>query len=168
MDPSNFNFTMKTGSNNNNESNIDEKTYTDIMAIILTFAENSIKSADTYCNHANRKVINKKDIKLAMQWEVFMYLKRDNTKKLSKHLKRIVNYNEGNLDEETESESDYEFESENNSNNKINREKIEEVFTKSECDCNVCKSMNNTDNIWNNWIPSNEIEKIFKYNIDKI
>ena len=171
MDPKDFNFTMKSGRDIQTEtdSNIDNTQLDDIMAIILTFAENAIESADVYCRHANRRVIIDKDIKMGMQWEVFMYLQRDNSKKLTKNLEKISNFKN---DEEHQLDSNLDILSESNENHLFDipttiDEPIQETYTKSTCKCNICESMNNTDKLWNNWTPTNPIEKIFKYNIDR-
>ena len=169
MDPKDFNFTMKSGRNIQQESEqVDNTQASDIMAIILTFAENAIESADVYCRHANRRVIIDKDIKMAMQWEVFMYLQRDNSKKLRKNFEKISNFKN---DEEQELDSNLDILSESNENVVFDiptvDEPIQETYTKSTCKCNICESMNNTDKLWNNWTPTNPIEKIFKYNIDR-
>ena len=115
MDPKDFNFTIKSGRDIQTEpnSNLDNTQLDDIMAIILTFAENAIESADVYCRHANRRVIIDKDIKMAMQWEVFMYLQRDNSKKLTKNLEKISNFKN---DEEQQLDSNLDILSESNEN----------------------------------------------------
>ena len=90
MDLNNIDFTfMKTGSGDNNFSISDDEKI-DIYSLILTFMENAIKTAGIYVEHCGRTVIQTMDIKLGLQQEVFMFLKRDNIKTLEKNRKEIV------------------------------------------------------------------------------
>lgn len=153
MDPKDINFTIKTGQSiDNQETEID---IVEILSIITTFAENSLQSAAIYVEHANRKVITKTDIKLAMQWEVFMYLNRDNSKKLLKNYNSIKK----DLDNIDKNEKD-------NLEDIIEKEDEYCIFTKSDCNCDICFNINDINKKWCNWIPKTPIEEIFKKNID--
>ena len=159
MDLNNVDFTfMKTGGGNNNFSISDDEKI-DIYSLILTFMENAIKSASVYVKHSGRNIIQTMDVKLGLQQEVFMFLKRDNIKTLEKNRKEIVKdyYTMENEEEYTDDEDE--------DNNIIENEKKEE-FKKSTCKCEICENMNIINQNWNNWTPSTKLEEILKKNID--
>ena len=43
-----------------------------------------------------------------------------------------------------------------------------EEFTKSECSCYLCTTINNIDKKWGKFEPKTEIEEILKNNVDKL
>ena len=76
MDPKDINFTLKTGSDDYAINHVDEVeeeniNIIEILSIVTTFSQNSVGSASTYSNHANRDVITKQDIKLERPYRHF-------------------------------------------------------------------------------------------------
>ena len=55
MDPSEINFTIKTGSDLTQQNELDDEKAIDIITLITTFTQNSLRSADIYVKHSNRK-----------------------------------------------------------------------------------------------------------------
>ena len=158
MDPKDIDFTIKTGSENVINNNLDDVDLVSILSIISTFAENSLKSAAIYSEHSNRNVVCKTDIKLAMQWEVFMFLKRNNSESLNKNYNQIL----------TDLNSENEDETNDNLEDLIELDESKCVFVESKCNCDICFNMNDINKRWCQWVPTTPIEKIFKKNIDLI
>lgn len=141
---------MKSGFNNLIEpEKPDPEMIKNVTALVATFTENALIDASRYVSHCNRKCITTMDIKLCLMAETFKFMNRDNTVSLLKW-KEIVNN-----EDEYEDESDYSSEDE-----------LEEEFSKSECNCDNCVYINKVENIWNNWTPTTDLEKILKNVID--
>ena len=48
------------------------------------------------------------------------------------------------------------------------KEEEEEIFTKSNCECNICKEVNEYNEKWKSWKPTNKIEEILYESIQNI
>ena len=83
-----FSF-MTAGIGNTFTNTLSDVDVINIEALVLTFTENAIKSSEIYVKHANRDIITKKDLKMSMKYEVFMFMKRDNINTFEKIKKEI-------------------------------------------------------------------------------
>lgn len=174
MDSKKIDYTfMKTGqdiTHTNNEAK-DPEIVKDVIALITTFSQNSILSADVYVKHANRKIITTKDIQMAMKLEVFEFVNRDNSKLLQKNRNEIEkDYNRmftQNEDRENNEDND-DFDYDKAIDDLIENENKKEGYCKSKCECDICKKMNHIDKTWDYWQPKTNLEKILKIHISKI
>jgi len=96
---------------------------------------------------------------MAMKYEVFMYIGRDNSKSFKKIRKELMKevFQLGN---DNEDDSDFEDDYIHNEDN--------EQFKRSSCKCELCTRINQVEDHWDSWIPKTELEKILKKNIDKL
>ena len=142
---------MKSGFNTLVE---EDETEENVVAIILNFMQNAIKSASIYIKHSKRNTLTKEDIKRGFMLEVFFMNKRTDTlekcEELKKTIKKILN--EG--DDEDEEEIIYEEE--------------EDSFAESKCTCPMCGCMNTIYDRWETWTPETKMEKILYKHIDHI
>ena len=164
MDSKQIDYTfMKTGNDLTNQNELDDESVIDIITLVTTFSQNSIVSASKYVEHANRTVITPKDIQIAMKFEVFQFLERDNQELLQKNKEEITDDYYKTVEEQKEQEFEYEKEIDNLIDNNT-----EETFCKSICKCEICKQMNYIEKAWVNWEPTTNLEKILKIHISKI
>ena len=163
MDPSKLNFTMKTGSDLTQQNEIDDEKAIDILTMITTFTQNSLQSADIYVKHSNRNTITTKDIQMAMKYEVFEFLNRDNSENLTKNKEEITKDYFDILDN---GPRDEDFDYEKAVDNLIEEKK--ELYCKSTCNCKICEKMNYIDKAWPHWQPKTNLEKILKIHISKM
>lgn len=163
MDPSQINFTLKTGNDLTQQNELDDEKAIDIITLITTFTQNSLRSADIYVKHSNRKTITSKDIQMAMKYEVFEFTNRDNSEALSK-TKEEVTKDYFDILENKPQEDDFDYEKA--VDNLIEEKK--EVYCKSTCNCNVCEKMNYIEKVWHHWEPQTNLEKILKIHISKM
>uniref|UniRef100_A0A6C0C4H7 Uncharacterized protein n=1 Tax=viral metagenome TaxID=1070528 RepID=A0A6C0C4H7_9ZZZZ len=121
-------------------------------AIIVTYAEQALKTAAMYVSHhETRNGITPEDIKRAMMLEMFLFKNRSNLLEKSEAIKKMLFEDEDNDDEE-------EF---------INMTK-EEEFSQNECSCALCKCVNGIYDRWNGWTPQSLFETVIKKHIDNI
>lgn len=148
---------IKSGINGDLNNLEKEELNINVTSCILSFMEYAMKTAEMYVIHSNRKIITSKDIKKAMMLEVFLYFDRINLNyTVEKWRNTILNELENNESYTSESEEEYE------------EENTEEMINVKICDCDVCKHMNEIEEKWKIYEPSDELGKIFKNNIDRI
>lgn len=145
---SDFSF-MQSGSGNNR--NLSDKQVEEIQSLVLLFAENAFKTAAQYVKHANRTIIQTKDIQNCMKIEAMIFCKKDNTLQDAKNLLEEIKNEEDNEDD--------------NLDDIITNE--EEEFTLSTCPCALCIVVKNLEDYWERWEPNTPLEISLKKNINK-
>ena len=133
---SNYNF-LKSGSGN--DRNLSNDDLEKIQSLIFLFAENALKLASTYVEHANRTIVQKKDISNCMKVEAMTFCKKQNTIQLADKLLQDLKNNDND---------------------------DEEPFTLSVCNCSLCVIIKHLNEFWTNWKPETPIELSLKKNID--
>jgi len=159
---SDFTF-MRSGFNNLVQP--EEDVVENIAAIIMTYMENALKSADIYVKHANRKYITPEDIKRALMLEAFLNRQRTNMlekcEEMRETIRAIVNdsYIDGEEDEEDGEENGEENEEDDEEN---------EPFTESTCQCAMCQCINGIYTRWALFEPQTPIEQAIHQHIEHI
>lgn len=148
---------LKTGFTTGSEVNKepDEDLMLTVSAIVSSFVENSLKTAELYTNHSKRKVITTNDIKLCLMCETFQYLNKSDTAENIMKWKGIIN--------DFQNESDDSDDLEDIVNNESD---LKGDFMKSLCECEKCVTINSVEKYWNKWSPAEGIETILKKAID--
>ncbi len=145
---------MKTGFNmveNSNKEFVENAT-----AITFNFMENAIQSASIYIKHAKRHDITTEDIKRTLMLELFLFGKRtDHFQKIKNIKETLLNFDS---EEDEEEEEDDFF---------VDDDKIQ-PFSTSNCDCGMCKCLNNIYIRWETFIPKSNLEKHMKKYIDNM
>ena len=144
---SDYNF-LKSGSGSGNMS---DDGRLKIESLIMLFAENAMKSAAEYVEHAERTIIQVEDLQKAMKVEAMMFCQKSSIIQQANELLQDV------LENQEEYEND-------DLSDLITND--EETYTLSKCKCNLCQVVNNTDNLWENWIATTPIEKALKKNLN--
>lgn len=150
---------IKSGRGGGEPNNLEkEEIEVNVTSSIMTFMSYSIQSSSIYVDHSNRTIITPQDIKKAMMVEVFMFFERADLNI------RVAEWRELILNEmQDESEEEYEDEpTEEETENIIHAEKKDMI----ECKCNICELMNNIQDRWKYYEPSDQLGKIFKKHID--
>lgn len=130
----------------------DEEFEQNTAAIIVTYAEHSLRTAALYVSHhETRNGITPEDIKRAMMLEMFLFKKRSNLLEKAEEIKKI-------LFEEDEDDEDEDV---------VNMTE-EEEFSENNCQCAICKCTNDIYTRWENWTPESLFETVIKKHIDKI
>ena len=130
----------------------DEEFEQNTAAIIVTYAEQALRSAALYVtHHETRNGITPEDIKRAMMLEMFLFKKRSNLLEKAEEIKKML------FEEDEDSEEE---EATNNTE--------EEEFSENNCQCAICKCTNNIYTRWENWTPESLFETVIKKHIDKI
>ena len=155
----NYNF-MKTGFNLVQDDLTELKK--NIATLVCYFAKNALKAAGLYVSHSSRNIVVEEDIKKAMKLEVFLYQNHPNMLEELKEVKQKIceeNMVETMVDTIVEDEISEEISEE---------EDEPKEYCNSECKCYLCETLNNIDERWNSWEPSNPIEEILKKHIDNM
>ena len=139
---------MKSGFDN---LQTEEEMMQNVTSVIVCFSENALKTAGKYVEHAKRRDISAEDIKRSFMFELFVFSKRPN---LLENIEKIKK----ELYKEDEDEDDDE----------IHIDEEVDTFCLSECECHLCKYINNIYDKWEKFIPSSRMEEILKKHIDSI
>ena len=154
---------MKSGFNNVVQQNNDlDELKKNIATLVCYFAKNALKTAGLYVSHSSRKIVVEQDIKKAMKLEVFLYENHPNMIEELKQVKETIceeNMVETMVDTITENSEEY--------CDDVITDEMEE-YCNSECKCYLCKTLNNIDERWSSWEPTNPIEEILKKHIDSM
>lgn len=150
----------------NDREPIEQDNVENVMAIVLSFMENAVQDASTYVEHSGRKIVCKKDIRMALQAETFEFMNRQDTEGSLMYYKESVhndigNYNDPDYEDSDEDEDVNEF-----LNKKVVKDSEMEKYCKSLCKCPVCTRMNLAVRVWDTWTPITDMEKVLKKVID--
>ena len=130
----------------------DEEFEQNTAAIIVTYAEQALRSAALYVtHHETRNGITPEDIKRAMMLEMFLFKKRSNLLEKAEEIKKML------FEEDEDSEDE----------DVVNMTE-EEEFSENNCQCAICTCTNNIYTRWENWTPESLFETVIKKHIDKI
>lgn len=156
---SNYNF-MKSGFNILNEEPLSDEMTENLYSMVFAFMEKAVVNASTYVTHSKRSTITKKDIKLGLKLETFLFLSRPNFMEDIRRWKVILNDND-------DSETALDKLAEQRVINSTDTDELIGNF-KSSCSCKTCDGMNTIETKWDNWKPHNQIEFILKKTVSKI
>jgi hypothetical protein len=144
---------MKTGFDLIKPTTTLDKQQKEIIAMITLFTEHAIKNGCIYIKHSKRTQVTVEDLKRGLMLEVFLFTKRPGVvEKATEILTEIENYSESDDEEEFD----------------IVPEDDEEEFEESNCDCAFCTCMNDIYKRWDEWTPSNDVEKILHKHISNM
>tara|TARA_B110000967_G_C18844585_1_gene541276 strand:- start:868 stop:1320 length:453 start_codon:yes stop_codon:yes gene_type:complete len=141
---SNYGF-MKSGVSTLEEQPLTSDEINNLYAMVYSFMEKALISADKYVQHSGRTIITKRDIQLGLKSETFKFIQRPDFMTDIQRWRTILQEEES--DEEVESsiaDGDY----------------VE--FTESSCNCSECEDFNTIEVRWTGWEPHNQIETILK------
>ena len=159
---------MKAGSGlpNQQELNIVDEKY--IASLLTLFTSNAIINASEYSNICGRNGITKEDVKYALIFEVFEFLKNPN---IISDLQEI----EKDIETEMDNDDDENWEDVEDSSNIVNDNDIESFSRITQTKFNILEESDKEFVIkihkyydgWDNWVPTNKLEEILKNAIDK-
>tara|TARA_B000000557_G_scaffold106227_1_gene85974 strand:+ start:306 stop:764 length:459 start_codon:yes stop_codon:yes gene_type:complete len=145
---------MQSGFNGNSDELVLNNYVKDATALLVIFMENAIRNASIYIKHCKRNCITTEDIKRALMLEVFLYKNRNNDKEKINEVKNEIFYSS----DDDDLDGDY-------SNMVLENH---DEFGISQCECGMCKCINNIYDRWERFNPNNQLEIIFKKHIDKM
>lgn len=146
---------MKTGFNlientePSNETNIGL-----IVLLLMAFTQNVMEVANNYCAYAGREIITPTDMIYALKYEAFNFCKRKSIDQYLNecHFEDIEEDTDSN-EEDTDSEDD--------------EEDSDITFIEADSETNkFCKDVNEINEFWENWTPTDPIEAILKKSVD--
>lgn len=140
---------MKTGNQPTDDDFLEN-----IVVFVTAFSEQSLHTASSYISHnISRNGITPEDLKRSMMLEMFLFKNRPNVLENAQDIR----------DEIAQDEDEDEKENEILPNMTSN-----DIFTENDCQCALCKCINNIYNRWNEWSPSTVFEHILKKYIDEM
>lgn len=129
----------------------DEEFEQNTAAIIVTYAEQALRTAALYVtHHKTRNGITPEDIKRGMMLEMFLFKKRSGLLEKAEEIKKML------YEEDSDNEDEV-----------INMEEDDE-FSENNCDCAICKCVNNIYGRWEKFTPEGLFETVIKKHIDRI
>lgn len=157
-----FSF-MKSGFNNLQSQEENDKIEQNIVGTIVHFTENALKTAGFYTQHSGRNIITKEDIKRCFMLEVFLFYNRQN---LVENIEKVIK--ELYSDSSEEDDEEHGEEKKDDENEIVFEEDIEATFKLSECKCALCTSLNNIKEKWESWTPETPIQQLLQKHINCI
>ena len=180
---------LKSGFSNTDVEQQETLSEIDIVALVLLFVENAMKTASKHTIICKRNAVTKTDVTYGLIYEVFNWLKRPTLIKDFQEIKNEIEneaaeeeaeYNDGAEDKDNGAEKD-DDEDEDDDDSNGDFENIEDIIVPDEyVDEFERISIQNDDNKefleelyshydnWPNWVPQNNIEKSLKSSIDRI
>lgn len=152
---------MKTGSSLQSTTGVSKKEQIQILSLIMTFMEYSLRNALVYSQQCNRNGVTERDIEYGMKYEVFKFLERDNTEisqKAEEYLNDIVNCSDSDSDDESESDFDM---------NLLSPDEINPFTRYTDTKSDLCININKAYDNWHNWIPETPFEVCLRDSINK-
>jgi len=129
----------------------DEEFEQNTAAIIVTYAEQALRTAALYVtHHKTRNGITPEDIKRGMMLEMFLFKKRSGLLEKAEEIKKML------YEEDSDNEDEV-----------INMEEDDE-FSENNCDCAICKCVNNIYGRWEKFTPEGLFETVIKKHIYRI
>ena len=120
-----------------------------------------------YVEHSGRYSMTAKDIKYALQMEIFLFMKRDDlVSDLTEIRQEIADYIENGSSDEDEEEMEHS--GSGSGSGSSSDDYVEEEFRESICDCVTCRSMNEINKRFPDWEPTSPLEEILKKRIIEI
>jgi len=155
---------MKSGFNilENNSNN--EDLLLNISSIVTAFTEKAVQTSYIYTEHSKRNTITKKDIKLCLMIETFLFLKRADLTESVEKWKDII---KNDIELEDNQSEDQLVDGQLEDNQSEEDQLVEDPFNYSECTCELCKKINDIEKLWSKWVPITPIECILKKTIDE-
>ena len=131
-----------------------------MMVLITIFTEDSLQLAEVYYKHSNRKGIQNKDLERALKVRTIHGSQFWSLPNVQQNIEEVNEYwkEEEENDEENETDEWEDLET-------IKEEP--EVYRNSTCTCIICSTMNQVNDLWPTWKPSNPSELVLKAAIDQ-
>ena len=122
--------------------------------VTVAYADHALRTAALYVSHhKDRNGITPEDIKRSMMLEMFLFKNRPNLLEKAEEIREMLFGDEEIDSDEEEVRVDMCHDDE---------------FSENQCNCAVCKNINNIYKRWENWTPRSLFEKTIKKHIDRI
>ncbi len=148
---------MKTGHNLVLECTDDTHIIKNILVLLGIFINDAAKLGGVYCMHSNRKIVEKRDIELALKTRAYHGDSFWNSPNITEKIKEMQDFLSDSEDDMEDLEEMDDFEEDMDDT---------EEWTKSTCVCSVCNALNNIENKWDEWMPENLLDTSIKKAID--
>jgi Mg-chelatase subunit ChlI len=160
--PSDYSF-MRTGVGAlaPSSSSIDENVARKMVGIVMTMIAAATETAATYAEHAGRKFVHPDDVHRGLMYQAREFFKRENLEEEVAEMEQDI-YETDASDSDDSDDDD----SENDDAADVKSEP-EETWTRSACQCETCSTANAHYDSWNEWIPSDDVERFIKRSVDK-
>lgn len=130
-----------------------------LLGLVLSMIQRSATTAGEYAEHAGRKVVMPLDVQMALKYHAMRFFGEESVASLEKsELKEMED-----MLEETESEE----EDDDDMPALIDDSEEDEEWTRSTCECSVCRDMHAAEDGWEAWNPEDPAEQFLKVSVDK-
>lgn len=164
-----MNFTPVTGYSQNASDQYQQNYLQEVLAILGVFTDDALRLSGLYCLHSGRHSVTKKDTILALKTRAYhgdSFWNRSDIQQRITEMKQILAEHEHEVEEQhsEESESDYD---ENVDEEEMSEEDVDS-FIKSECTCEICTTLNEIQEKWETWYPTDHLNISIKNSINSI
>jgi hypothetical protein len=142
-------------------SSIDENVARKMVGIVMTMIAAATETAATYAEHAGRKFVHPDDVHRGLMYQAREFFKRENLEEEVAEMEQDIYDSDVETDVTSDSESDENDDAADDKNDP------EETWTRSVCQCETCSTANAHYDSWNEWIPSDDVERFIKCSVDK-
>jgi histone H3/H4 len=159
--------------------NVPEDFTNRLMSITLTMVTRAAVDAATYCEHAGRSNVTEADIAASLKRQAMHFATDASLEEDVAETQRILfdEEDEGTESEGTDSEgsegTDSEYESMDESEGTDEGTESEgtdsepEPWTRSTCTCDVCRTVNEALDAWDDWTPEDPVEQYLKRTVER-
>jgi histone H3/H4 len=159
---------MRSGLSND-PVNVSEDFTNRLMSITLTMITRAATDAATYCEHAGRTNVSEEDIAASLKRQAMHFATDESLEEDVLETQRIL-FDEDESEDEDEGTEDEGTESEYETGDDESEDEEDEPngeWTRSTCTCDLCRTMNESMDEWNDWAPEDPVEQYLKGTIER-
>lgn len=125
------------------------------LSIVAAMMVEAANAAATYASHAQRTVVHKEDLHLALQLQARTFLYRENLEQEVEEIERHLFGSDSNDDD-----GDDDTESSGRGEDTLDEGDLK--WTESKCTCKTCSDMHAFRDSWDEWAPTDALEQHIK------
>lgn len=147
---------MSAGSDDGTARQLDETFVNKLLALVYTMVKNAAKTAAAYAEHAQRTLVTREDVIMALKYEARRFLRYED-------LEADVADSELELRDGGDSDSEgWETASERSGC------EAETEGSQEECRCPTCDGVREAVATWDDWAPEDEAEMFIRKHVESV
>ena len=158
---------LKTGFNltAENDSSLDDDSIKMLTALMTLFVEDAMRTAIIYTNTRNRKEITAHDVRKSLMYQAQTFFNQDESLE-DRYVKMIQSMDEESEDEESGEEESGDEDSGDEDSGEESSSQL--MCDETIIDAELARCMDETENSWHTWNPTDPVLCLLKRSIDKI
>lgn len=128
-----------------------------LLGLVLSMVRRAATTAGEYAEHAGRNVVTPSDVQMALKYHAMRFFGEESVTALEnfelKEMEDMLEYDSTTEEEEEEEQEPKDTEG--------------QEWTRSACECAVCRDMHAAEDVWESWAPEDPAEQFLKVSVNK-